>query len=401
MNKPAIPIYKRDTGNRIRIWKAYIDDNVIYVKYGILGKKLHEEKIPTNRSPIEELKSLYADKQKSGYKSLSELYDNAPERLDEEDLYNYLDTYLPKNNVSSTGAILPMLCKTLEDYKPFTKTTYYGQYKINGLRCLVGATKSDDMFNPIRLTFQSREGTYWKNPLVVESELLKILPNELLDLMVEEGVKLDGELYIPGLPCSDINHNIKDSSAKYHNKLQYWIYDLAIDDTSYLKRFLMLDKWLHNQKIYVTNKEDHLNNKQTIVLLTNVIINNIDDATRHRDNFIDCGFEGLVIRNINADYGFDKRSAKYMMKYKKIYDGYFEILDIVPEGKRSELPKFILKNDINNEVFECTSKGIHDFQRTFLQMKHLYIDKKALVEYRERSGVKEVPGHAKVVKIII
>ena len=90
-----------------------------------------------------------------------------------------------------------------------------------------------------------------------------------------------------------------------------------------------------------------------------------------------------------------------MLKFKKKEDGLFVIIDIIPEGtKRANLGKFILMNDINHTLFECTYNAPHQAQEEILINKDKYIGKKVLVEYRERSGVNQVPFHAKGVKII-
>ena len=88
-----------------------------------------------------------------------------------------------------------------------------------------------------------------------------------------------------------------------------------------------------------------------------------------------------------------------MFKYKKKLDGKFMIVDI-QEDKRG-LPIFTLKNDINDETFECTINLSQEEQKKKLNMKQYLIGKTGLVEYRERSGVKEVPFHAKLITIYI
>jgi hypothetical protein len=89
-----------------------------------------------------------------------------------------------------------------------------------------------------------------------------------------------------------------------------------------------------------------------------------------------------------------------MLKFKKILDGLFTIVDIVPEGVRKNLPKLVLRNDINDNTFECTYNQPVNVQEEVLEHRNNYIGKKAKVEYRERSGVKEVPFHAKCLSII-
>ena len=68
--------------------------------------------------------------------------------------------------------------------------------------------------------------------------------------------------------------------------------------------------------------------------------------------------------------------------------------------RRTNLPKFILKNDINDEQFECTINAPHNEQELVLKYKSWYIGRQAFVEYRERSGVKQVPFHAKIIKLL-
>jgi hypothetical protein len=64
-------------------------------------------------------------------------------------------------------------------------------------------------------------------------------------------------------------------------------------------------------------------------------------------------------------------------------------------------PIFTLKNDINDELFDATINLPQDKQRFYLEVKDTIIGKKGLVEYRERSGVKQVPFHSKLIKIFV
>ena len=62
-----------------------------------------------------------------------------------------------------------------------------------------------------------------------------------------------------------------------------------------------------------------------------------------------------------------------MYKFKKIFDGKFEIIDIIPEGKkRSNLGKFVLRNDINDALFECTYNAPHSVLEEILINKSNY-----------------------------
>ena len=398
-----ITLYKRNAQGKPLFWT--IDEHLadIKIQYGLVGKEGRIEYITTHRELKDEINSLIKAKRKEGYKELKDLYDNAPNFVENTSLYDYLNVYLPKFNTHNDGAFIPMLCKTLEDNRPFEKGSYLGQWKINGERCIITATVERDLFELVKLHYRSREGVDWTNKLsYLDDILLPCIPKDIINMMIEEGVGLDGELYLPGYGINEINSFIKNTELPQHYKLQYWLYDICIENMSAIKRQEILFDNFRVFQSYITNKEDHLNNKQRLVLLDNIDVDDINKAINIRDSFISLGFEGLVIREKSAEYQFGGRRNNSMLKFKKKEDGLFEIVDIIPEGrKRANLGKFVLKNDINEETFECTYNAPHSSQEEILINKNKYIGKKVLVEFRERSGQLQVPFHAKAIKIIV
>lgn len=393
-------LYKRNAKGSPICWQINKADDNYEVSYGPVGGNIHSEIINGKLVKANEIESRIKAKRKEGYKEVSELKDNAPESFpDYVSLINYLNTYLPKNNTTDEGFVLPMLAKVLKDNKPFDKRSYLGQYKINGVRCIVGAEQTNDMFNPIKLTYRSREGTDWTPKLTwMDEVILPAIKDDLLDAMIEEGACLDGELYIPGYKVNDINSFVKNEKLPQHLLLQYWCYDIAIDNMSYEARHKFKIDNISRLCYTFDTYEQHLNNKSKLVLLPDTNINNIADATRFRDKFIGLGFEGLIIRDVNSAYQFGARNLA-MLKYKRVDDAKFKIVDVVPEGIRTNLCKLVLKNDINEELFECTLNFDHSRQEYILKNKEKFIGKYAFVEYRERSGVKSVPFHAKAIDI--
>lgn len=395
-------LFKRNAKGDPISWgiHEYGQNDEYIVHYGVVGGNKHSEIIKAKLSRGNEIESRIKAKRKEGYKEASELKDNAPLNIEGDvNLLNFLNTYLPKNNTTDEGFVLPMLAKVLKDNKPFDKRSYLGQYKINGVRCIVGAEETNDLFNPVRLTYRSREGTDWTPKLTWMNEIiLPAIKDDLLDVMIEEGACLDGELYIPGYKVNDINSFVKNEKLPQHLLLQYWCYDIAIDNMSYeARRKFKMDNISRLCYTFDTY-EQHLNNKSKLILLPDVNITNIYDATRFRDKFIGLGFEGLIIRDVNSAYQFGARNLA-MLKYKRVDDAKFKIVDVVPEGVRTNLCKLVLRNDINDELFECTLNFDHSRQEYILKNKEKFIGKYAFVEYRERSGVKSVPFHAKAIDI--
>ena len=410
-----ITLYKRNAAGKPLVWSGEEKDGRLEIRYGLVGGTMHVENIVVTKKNVNELQSRVNTKRKEGYKELSELKDslsddaikiaeNAYTQLnDAKPLIYVLNTYLPKYSTTSEGFVLPMLAKVLEDNKPFEKYgTMLGQWKIDGLRCIIGATdKSDDLFNPITLTYHSRTGEDWTNKMCWMDEiLLPKISKELLDMMVEEGACLDGELYLPGYSVNDINSFVKNTQLAQHYKLQYWCYDICCENMSAIKRSNFLYDNLTPSAISLfETKKYHLENKGQLMLLESIEVSNINEAMIARDTYIDLGFEGLILRNPSAEYQFGKRNQA-MFKFKKVDDGKFTIVDITSEHKRSDLPLFVCRNDINDELFECSINKPQDVQREMLIHKEKYIGKYMQVEFRARSGINKVPFHARGINIV-
>ena len=410
-----ITLYKRNAAGKPLVWSGEEKDGRLEIRYGLVGGTMHVENIVVTKKNVNELQSRVNVKRKEGYKELSELKDslsddaikiaeNAYTQLnDVKPLIYVLNTYLPKYSTTSEGFVLPMLAKVLEDNKPFEKYgTMLGQWKIDGLRCIIGATdKSDDLFNPITLTYHSRTGEDWTNKMCWMDEiLLPKISKELLDMMIEEGACLDGELYLPGYSVNDINSFVKNTQLAQHYKLQYWCYDICCENMSAIKRSKFLYDNLTPSAISLfETKKYHLENKGQLMLLESIEVSNINEAMIARDTYIDLGFEGLILRNPSAEYQFGKRNQA-MFKFKKVDDGKFTIVDITSEHKRSDLPLFVCRNDINDELFECSINKPQDVQREMLIHKEKYIGKYMQVEFRARSGINKVPFHARGINIV-
>lgn len=401
------PLYRRNNLGRPCFWEAIISSsptqNIIIVSHGIVGKAIQVEEIHVARNPKDEVESRYKQKRKQGYKFLDEIKDdNWSTPVKEDALLTYLETYLPYDRTTADGTLLPMLAKTFDNTnnKIFNKTPIrIGQYKINGLRCIISAKRNNtDMFKPISLRFQSREGTYWNSLSNLEDYLLTVIPNEFLNKMIDEDWELDGELYLPGYKVNEINHFVKDPKCKENKFIQYWCYDAIIDDTPQYRRLDILGQVFENRTYEFTSLNNHLNNKERFIYINNYTIENEDEAVEHRNLFINLGFEGLILRDPDKEYQIGKRNSS-MIKFKDVMEGSFKIIDIYPEGVSRNIPLFLCKNDINNETFEVHINGSLKDQEKYLYSKDKFIGKTLYITFGERSGVSRVPFHVKTVRL--
>lgn len=149
--------------------------------------------------------------------------------------------------------------------------------------------------------------------------------------------------------------------------------------------------------INLIRREQHLRNNNRFVLLPSTTVTTEMEALSERNNYIDLGFEGLILRNPYVEYACGKRSPKYMIKYKSVKDGVFTIVDIYPEDKR-DIPLIKVKNDINDTTFEVHINGTFEYQKDILKNRDKYINKQLFITFGERSGVNQVPFHVKEVR---
>lgn len=399
MNK----LYRRNNNGVPTVWWAELDSgtNSIAVFYGLVRGNIRKEVYTvTQKDGNKELESRYNEKIKQGYQYLNEICDmqDRPPVEDENslELFNFLNTYLPKDlSNGNSNLLLPMLAKTYNGNVWKKVSCMYGQYKINGLRCIITAYTQNDMFKPIRLRFQSREGIIWNTLENLSDYLLSIIPANIIRDMIDGYVALDGEIYLPGYTINQINHFVKDANCVENKLLQFWCYDIMMEGNQAHRNMYRY----HIKKPTSFNSiKEHYNNKERLIILHNKYITNDNEAIDARNHFINLGFEGLILRNAETDYQYGRRRANYMEKFKGAAEGDFIILDIYKEKKR-DLPILLCKNDINNEKFETRLSVSHIVQQEVLFDSQSYIGRTVHIEYGERSGVSRVPFHIKTVVI--
>lgn len=396
-------LYRRNNNGMPTVWWASFnsDTNSIAVFYGLVRGNIRKEVYTvTQKDGNKELESRYNEKIKQGYQYLNEICDmqDRPPVEDENslELFNFLNTYLPKDlSNGNSNLLLPMLAKTYSGNVWKKVSCMYGQYKINGLRCIITAYTQNDMFKPIRLRFQSREGIIWNTLENLSDYLLSIIPANIIRDMIDGYVALDGEIYLPGYTINQINHFVKDANCVENKLLQFWCYDIMMEGNQAHRNMYRY----HIKKPTSFNSiKEHYNNKERLIILHNKYITNDNEAIDARNHFINLGFEGLILRNAKTDYQYGRRRANYMEKFKDAAEGDFIILDIYKEKKR-DLPILLCKNDINNEKFETRLSVSHIVQQEVLFDSQSYIGRTVHIEYGERSGVARVPFHIKTVVI--
>ena len=416
-------MFCKDKNGKIRFWKAESWHGGFYSHTGNLERNgvysnLKSNFIIVNSNSIRgisaqiafEIAARYKTKINSGFKYLSDLnltyipeenmyYDNFNNRY--EDIYDVLIQRLSKYKSDNKGFLKPMLA---HKYKRDTlKYPMIAQPKINGIRGLLrwGEKETGDgMFKKVEEgpIFTSREGNVYNLPNL-ESWFTK-------DMFLARGgeeLVYDGELYCHGKTLNYIrsccpmildNGTISVPSGNPDN-LQFWIFDLANliqqDERLYilrnkLKGFIIND--------ITENEIKQIGNKK-IVRVPWIYVDSDTDAEMYAERCIKYGFEGAILRDMESLYNFGVRS-KSLIKLKRINHTECKIIDVIPKDREPDTALFVLKNDINNETFQCNPMGTYAERKEYLDNRDNYIGKLAIVKYYERSGVEKVPFHANV-----
>lgn len=414
-------LFKRDIHGNVIYWKADVvelhNDFCIRSFYGRLSDTFPNDSAKSISEPIngvnagksnattneeqsyKELQSEYNDHIKKGYKEY-DIISNAV--LTHVGNYLLFDNIVAKTNTDANFYAQPMKFKPF--YENDRKYPYAGQFKYNGVRCTQFAALSNDLFNTNLVKALSKEG------ITYEVDHLKDKARKIIDYITDKykvTVVLDGEYYFPNTPVTTISGAARNRQNPIHKKLQYIIYDLAIDGFNQLERLDMLADARQALGIYYP---DNRNTNPDVFISDYVIIKNEAEAITLLERALYLKYEGAIFRPLDKEYAFGKRPS-CNKKLKKFHDAEFEIIDVIEYGTRGQNVgygcKFVCKNDITDGTFEVTVGGndgtnsntftVEDKMK-LVDNRELLIGKFATVKFYERSK-NNLPFHHNAIAI--
>ena len=266
-------------------------------------------------------------------------------KLDHGFVYDEKD--LSDSPVNQLGTYLPMLAERYDKQKYVDFTDMWGQPKLDGHRCLAN--------NEIVYTRRGKE--------------INTVPEIFNQLKLPYGISTDGELYCHGQHLQTIASWAK-RRQKDTDRLQYWTYDLIIEDDknlSFEERFKILREIIEScnvdERIVIVPTRKIISPKETISSFISL---------RHK------GYEGLILRPSGGKYEIGKRSKK-LLKVKHYEDEEFEIIN-VHLSRQSELPVFDLKTK-EGKLFKATVHGDRSHKFYVYKNKERYIGKLVTCEF--------------------
>ena len=260
--------------------------------------------------------------------------------------------------------------KRLSKWKP----PYVVQPKYDGERC-----RAIPIGDGKYMLLSSQENPFFSVPHIVK---------ELSNLGID--VELDGELYCHGMNFEDIHSRVSRTVNLHsdYGAIKYHIFDY-VSDNSQMSRLFDLIQNLPLQGKHVT-------------LAPYYICDTLEDIMKTYDLLLNKGYEGIVVRHLEAPY-MRKRSI-YMMKFKPKKEDIYEILGYKEELDKDGVPKgrlgAIFCTGEDGTTFSVGS-GLNDDLRS-----RLWRDRESLrgkhvrVQYQHLTSGKNVPRFPVFLEVI-
>lgn len=347
-------LYKLNSdGETVQTWEIHSDNDKYYTISGQLeGKK-------TTSAP-----TLVTPKVKRTLEQQIELEMNAliKKKKDNKYVENLSDI---QGAEEALDGYSPILAKKWEEQQKKIVFPCAVQPKLDGVRCLI--TK-DGMFSRTRQRITSCQHIWEELKPIFER-----FPN----------TRLDGELY---------SHIFKDDFEKIISAVRKTADKATQEDLELQKKvsFFMYDA----PRIVHWNENDGFNKRfqaaATIIassgflyvtVLETEFVNNVKQIEDLHDSYIEKGYEGAMIRNLEMPY--EGKRTHHLLKMKNFQEEEFEIIGIKEgEGKLAGHAGTLIVKMENGQTFDPKLKGSFERLKWIFENPNEVIGKMATVRYQ-------------------
>ena len=347
-------IYKKDTKGKIRSLEIQaVDGHIIQISGLLDGKKVTHDKLckPKNVGKSNETDAQsQAELQKSSLitKKIREGY------------FYYIE------EATNTKVIKPMLAKDYfkELHKLKLLNTIALQPKLDGVRCIVhydASTKTIKAF--------TRQNKLIENIQPILDELLEYLEDS-------EDVIFDGELYIHGYTFQQVTKVIKNpwNSDPTSNIAtpRYSIYDIVEEGVAFEQRYRNLYHSIYDEMGFL-----HLDIVETLF-----VDNTAEEIKAQYSDYIEEGYEGMMIRVMSSEYKIGGRSSD-LLKYKEFITVTSIIHAITPNDANPN--HGTVWTLFEGNVQKSGAKLSHEDREEILRNKHDYVGRMGEFRYFEKT----------------
>lgn len=321
---------------------------------------------------------------------------------------NYLgdgDIVDGSEGATASGPFLPMLAQTFNPADAITSTASaasaaaskkkkvikfpcFVQPKLDGLRCVSYAIRCG---NDVTVALQSRTGAFFTGLPHIAAALRPYLSQH-------QSVVIDGELYTDQMPFEELAGLIKkkkitDSDVERLKKVKYHVYDIFDHSQSnmpYSERLGVLTDAVRrcacvaNSALSASGRmlRSAMEAAMVVVLVRTEKVVGLPDFRRLFSEFVESGYEGIMLRNAEGVYRANYRSND-LQKYKEFMENEYLITGFTQgEGRDTGAVIWYCETEDGKE-FTVRPRGTMEQRRTWFHMGKTYIGKKLTVIYQE------------------
>ena len=354
------PILYILSNNKKRFWKIWIEEDKkkdIYIcrNYGIIGGKITipEKKLKASlQKAITEVNFLWKKKKESGFQEEFEFKNS--------------------NLKMKSNKIRPMGAHKLDEHYHKIKYPALVQKKLDGFRCL------SHINNKTALMYSKG----MKNFIFlhhIKNEILKIK-----ELLSDENIYLDGELYEHGLKLHDISSLVMKKYATKDDeenmkKISYYIFDIF--DVNHLNETFE-NRYKKLENIF---KNYHF---KYLKLVNCTTVSSYKEIEKLNNQYLYSGYEGVIVRNKDGIYKLNSKSYD-VLRTKEFKRNNFKIIS-AKEGTGTQKGAIIWNleclNNSNKSFFAIPIGTIDErikIYKKYQKTPQNYIGKYVPVKYLE------------------
>ena len=234
---------------------------------------------------------------------------------------------------------------------------WYVSRKLDGVRCLL-------YYKDGEILSASRGGTDYDVPT---SDIRK--NKTLLEWFKQNPTLiLDGELYSHGQSLQRLSGIARLKTWEDRcDILEYWIYDIVSEKIFEERYNLLMDL------------QELLENEIKVKVIDHYLLSGWMTIKKIHDDFVKEGYEGLVMRNPNKEYGIGKRSSLYMLKLKSYLESEFKITGYEDKLRPEDMVFTLVAQ--NGNPFSAKPIGPRELKYEYLENMESLIGKMATIKY--------------------
>jgi ATP-dependent DNA ligase len=175
-----------------------------------------------------------------------------------------------------------------------------------------------------------------------------------------EGIQLDGELYCHGMSREEIHstvsRRVSSKNKAQEERIEFHVFDIVMEETVQFRRFNLLD-------VYFSNSINMLP-----LVQVKTFYDNKEKILHYASQFIDEGYEGVIVRNPDAYY--TPRKCNFMLKFKPTSEDTYRIVGFEEEvsihGEPKDTLGAVIVIDDDGKVFSVgTGKALTKESRQY------------------------------------